>query len=49
MLYFLLSKNSIIIEVNDRFVVVLDFKVNDIVGKNLNDLFLKKLIKKFYI
>jgi len=46
MLYFLLNKNSTIIEVNERFAAALDLQANDLVGKNLNDLLLKKSINK---
>ena len=41
MLYFLLNKNSTIIEVNERFAAALDLQANDLIGKNLNDLLLK--------
>lgn len=46
MLYFLLSKNSTIIEVNELFAAVLDSKVDELIGKNFNDLILKKSINK---
>jgi methyl-accepting chemotaxis protein len=46
MLYFLLNKNSTIIEVNERFAAALDLQANDLIGKNLNDLLLKKSINK---
>ena len=46
MLYFLLSKNSTIIEVNELFAAALDSKVDELIGKNFNDLILKKSINK---
>lgn len=46
MLYFLLSKNSTIIEVNEIFAAALDSKVDELIGKNFNDLILKKSINK---
>lgn len=46
MLYFLLSKDGRILEVNQQFTTAIEYKESELVGLNFNDLIVKKSLKK---